>query len=328
MASTVPLSDEKPYLYHYTTGSGLLGIVESQQIHATSIAYLNDEEEHVGFFRRRLQALLDEAIADVLQSRPPVSAAGTTLSDTEIQQKAAEFAANMQARMQELTLEMDDPYVASFSTPPALDPKDGLLSQWRAYGSGGGYAIVFETKGLEQLLALEIAAFHHQYLMIGDVEYYGSHQDDEPRLQETLEDERQLQSALKQFMASGLPDDLDPLYTSLVALSVRHKHRGFREEAEVRIVALRSVPRVRELEEADGELRPQREVCFRSRAGILVPHIRLFGRKELGDRLPIKQVIVGPHPEKTKRRVAVERLLRNNGIDAVVTESSIPYLGT
>ncbi len=64
----MPLSEEKPLLYHYTTGSGLLGIVESQQIHATSIAYLNDEEEHVGYFHRRLPALLDEAIADVLRS--------------------------------------------------------------------------------------------------------------------------------------------------------------------------------------------------------------------------------------------------------------------
>lgn len=325
-----PLAEEKPLLYHYTTGGGLLGIIESQQIHATSIAYLNDEEEHIGYFQRRLPALLDEAIADVLRSWPPIPTAGAALSDAEMKQKAAEFAKTMQSRMLELSLEMDDPYVASFSTPPGLDPEDGLLSQWRAYGSDGGYAIVFDTAGIERLLALEIAAFHHQYLMIGDVEYYSSQGSDEPKLQETLEDEGQVKSALKQFMTTDTPASLEPLYTSLVALSVRHKHRGFREEAEIRIVALRSVPKVRDLEVTDGELRPQREVAFRSKAGILIPYIKLFGRNELGSdaHLPIRKIIVGPHPEKTKRRAAVERLLRENGIDAAVTESSIPYLGT
>jgi len=326
----VPLSGEKPLIYHYTTGSGLLGIVESQQIHATSIAYLNDEEEHVGYFHRRLPTLLDEAIAEFLRLRPPVATSGTTLSDAEMKQKAAEFAKTMHARMLELTLEMDDPYVVSFSTPPSLDHEDGLLSQWRAYGSDGGYAIVFETAGIERLLELEIAAIHHQYLMVGDVEYYDSQGSSMPKLQETLEDEKQMKGALKQFMLTLDPTDLDPLYTSLVSLSVRHKHRGFREEAEIRIVALRSIPKVREFEEEDGESRPQREIFFRSKSGILVPYIKLFGTKELGDdaRLPIKQVIVGPHPEKAKRRAAVERLLRENGIDVVVTESSIPYLGT
>lgn len=326
----MPLSEDKPFLYHYTTGSGLLGIVESQQIHATSIAYLNDNEEHIGYFNRRLPALLDEAIADVLYSWPPVATAGVALSETEMKQKAAEFTETMRSRMLELSLEMDDPYVASFSAPPRLDHEDGILSQWRAYGSDGGYAVIFETAGIERLLELEISAIHHQYLMIGDVEYYGSQGSDEPRLQETLEDEKQVKAALKQFMITGTPTELDPLYTSLVGLSVRHKHRGFREEAEIRIVALRSIPKVRELEETDGELRPQREIIFRSKVGILVPYIKLFGKKELGDdaRLPIKQIIVGPHPEKAKRRAAVERLLRENGIDAAVTESSIPYLGT
>lgn len=324
------LSEDKPLLYHYTTGSGLLGIVDSQQIHATSIAYLNDEEEHIGYFRRRLPALLNEAIADVLHSWSPVDTAGVALSETETKQKAAEFAETMRSRMLELSLEIDDPYVASFSAPPRLDHEDGLLSQWRAYGSDGGYAVVFQTAGVESLLELEFAAFHHQYLMIGDVEYYGSQGSHEPKLQETLEDEKQVKAALKQFMITGILADLDPLYTSLVGLSVRHKHRGFREEAEIRIVALRSISKVRKLEETDGELRPQREILFRSKAGILVPYIRLFGKKELGDvaRLPIKQIIVGPHPEKAKRRAAVERLLRENGIVAAVTESSIPYLGT
>ncbi|MFO1205708.1 MAG: hypothetical protein U1E63_08295 [Burkholderiales bacterium] len=58
------LVEAHPYLYHYTTAEGLKGIVESQQLWATNIAYLNDAEEHIGFFDRRLTHLLDQPIRD------------------------------------------------------------------------------------------------------------------------------------------------------------------------------------------------------------------------------------------------------------------------
>jgi len=43
-------------------------------------------------------------------------------------------------------------------------------------------------------------------------------------------------------------------------------------------------------------------------------------------KLPIKSIIVGPHPDKIKRKKAVELLLGQHGISAEVMISEIPYL--
>jgi len=48
-----------------------------------------------------------------------------------------------------------EPYVASFCSVDKRDSyiaSHGLLSQWRGYGTQGGYIITFDTAGLIQLL--------------------------------------------------------------------------------------------------------------------------------------------------------------------------------
>jgi len=44
----------------------------------------------------------------------------------------------------------------------------GFSAQWRGYGSDGGYAIVFETDGLQQLLDEEFKSFHYQVMVWGE----------------------------------------------------------------------------------------------------------------------------------------------------------------
>ena len=60
------VAEAHPILYHYTTGAGLQGIIESQQLRATNISFLNDVEEHVGYFDRRLPGLMDDAMQSVI----------------------------------------------------------------------------------------------------------------------------------------------------------------------------------------------------------------------------------------------------------------------
>jgi hypothetical protein len=58
-----------------------------------------------------------------------------------------------------------------------------------------------------------------------------------------------------------------------------------------------------------------------------VPYVNLFeGITQPGNNLPIKRIIVGPHPDKERRKLAVEKLLKQNGINADVSMSAIPYL--
>jgi hypothetical protein len=60
-----------------------------------------------------------------------------------------------------------------------------------------------------------------------------------------------------------------------------------------------------------------------------VPYINLFNEitSKSGKQLPIQHVIVGPHPDRERRKMAVEELLRQNGTQADVLLSAIPYVG-
>jgi hypothetical protein len=73
----------------------------------------------------------------------------------------------------------------------------------------------------------------------------------------------------------------------------------------------------------------QKPVSHFIRNGTTVPYLNLFEgiTGSSGKQLPIKHVIVGPHSEKEKRKIAVEKLLAQNKIQADVSVSAIPYLG-
>lgn len=319
-----------PLLYHYTTAAGLKGIIESQQIHATSIAYLNDAEEHTGFFDRRLPILIEQPIGEAVRKEMQSPSRRSVTDEVgESERTEAKLRSEFIDNVREVTLAFNDPYIASFSAPPKHDIDDGLLSQWRAYGYDGGYAIIFESAGLEILLKTEAAKFYYQFGTWGDVDYYDQDTPHQARHPETLNYQALVQRATSVFLQSGKETDLEPLLEPLTLLSVLHKHRGFREEEEVRIVMLRPHSEVERLAREQGDMRPLRPIQFRQKRGMLIPYIELFG-EELGAnaKLPIKRVIVGPHPDQKKRRTTVENLLRKNNVDAEVTVSSIPYLGT
>jgi hypothetical protein len=109
---------DKP-LYHYTTQSGLLGIIRSREMWVTHTQYLNDRREFVhavDLVRKEIRLLLDASPGD--SSR-------------------AESLIRMERALQ-WTPESINVCVCSFS-----EDQDSL-SQWRAYGTAtSGFAIGF-----------------------------------------------------------------------------------------------------------------------------------------------------------------------------------------
>ena len=318
-----------PQLWHYTTASGLWGIITSQQLWATNISYLNDGEELTGFFDRKLLHLLEEGAREgVVESR-------TTPQDLRFLEAAGGqvivenvFPKELLAILRSVTLRLQV-YVASFCyTPPGSDSEDGLLSQWRGYGSDGGYAIVFETQGLDELLRDEQRRFLYSYGHWGDVDYYDGDAGAGAAHEETLEWEATIRKTVASIVCEQNLHPAEALFVPILSLSTRHKHRGFREESEVRIAVVTSDDELMREARKACDNRPEKPVHFTLRGGILVPHIALFERPA-GEKamLPIRKIIVGPHPEKLKRQKAVEILLDQCGIEAEVVASDIPYLG-
>lgn len=129
---------------------------------------------------------------------------------------------------------------------------------------------------------------------------------------------------------------LDKIYSSIVKCACLYKHWGFKEENEVRIIALPQLVDNDqflagiEIEEIVIPKIPRNHFL---RAGILVPYINLFEDHPpiSGKRLPITRIIVGPtaNTEERKKRVrSVEILLDQYAIEGVtVTASDIPYNG-
>lgn len=114
----------------------------------------------------------------------------------------------------------------------------------------------------------------------------------------------------------------------IVALAIRHKHRGFKEEREVRIAAVRSSKEIIRAAKELGNVPLNKAVSFYPRSGVLVPYISLFDGIPAEERkLPIREIVVGPHPDKLKRQQAAQMLVDELEIEATVRVSDIPFLG-
>jgi hypothetical protein len=154
--------DEYSELMHYTSAAGLTGILSSQCIWSTHASHLNDMEETSLFFKDRLPLLAKAIVEKSLAN-------GTLANEPKVTHELLEAIC---LAIQKVTLRFNEPYIFSMcGAPDERTSRNGLLSQWRAYGRDGGYAIVFDTQGIQAMLESEGDLFHFQYLQWGDVYY-------------------------------------------------------------------------------------------------------------------------------------------------------------
>ena len=309
-------------IFHYTTASGLLGILASKTLWAVHTSFLNDSEEIVGFFDRVLPVLLRDPLDEYVKERSTMlifQQWASVLDDdpqSYIAKRLIQTLKNVLSRAQ-------DHYVACFCT--TSDPwqeRNGLLSQWRGYGEDGGYAIVFDSEKLSELLGAEGGTFPQTGLSWADIEY---RMDDESLI---VDDDnksriRLVKEAVRSLLRDIHIDEKNSLFTDLPFLASICKHRGFAEEKEVRVVVSEPSQEVR-IAQTSTLLLPGHVVHHFVRNGVLVPCVHLFATQNLTS-LPIKRIIVGPHPEKHSRGKAVESLLFKHGIGAEVVLSETPF---
>lgn len=328
MENQKALYEEHPELMHYTGVAGLYGIVAGKTLWASHTAFLNDSEEVVGFLENRLPMILKPVLEKHVSESVELSAQVKAASQQEcdlLEQWLEMFRAGFKKAQEET----QDHYVTSFCT--ASDEwvsQNGLLSQWRGYDQGGGYAIVFDTKGLGFLLVNDAKIYHdsEETLVLGNVQY------DEGGEEVLFARDEQLQQHIQRVRDEFVTclrqhkrwEDYGA-FDSVALLSTFWKHRGFEEEREVRIVIGEPSPRM-QLKIAKEVTTPFRKIHSFSRNGAAVPCVHLFEDQKLND-FPIRRVIVGPHPEKKQRKKAIETLLRNHSIDAEVLVSETPFRG-
>jgi len=340
------VSDVHHELYHYTTTNGLKGIIENQTLWATHHAHLNDHQEII-HFKNRLPEIIEPAVEEIIQIG--LNAIGLNNDGTDKKDKSSREAANsIVDHLYNTTFvgrngkpPFAEPYFTSFCTVDQnwkdekrdTVPKHGLLSQWRGYGKNGGYAIVFDTRKIEELLKEENEKWHYQNsIYFCDILY--SNVPDEQILNEFESDENSIKQGVEKFLKALKNGDNSKgfglLYEAFCKCACRYKHWGFEEELEVRIIAIPASQEVRKSagNEKNTLLKPEKPINHFMRSATLVPHIDLFDKITIPRQkiLPIRRIIVGPHPDKEKRRRSVELLLQRNGLDSQVLISEIPYI--
>ena len=318
------ISDSHAELMHYTSAAGLDGILASRSIRATGTRYLNDDEEIVGFYNRILPKIVRPIFENyILSVEDEPQFQRQLLGQTKEVMINQAFDGFIDT-LRKVTADFHDHFVTCFST--TKDPhilNDGLLSQWRGYGSDGGYAIIFDSAGLDRIMDQETLNFDKDTYSWADIQYElgANGRTGDSDVNEWIE---KLESAAKIYLETKQSDDL---LRPLSVLSSFFKHRGFSEEKEVRfIIQMLSTGLVA----VDGEMLVSDHVVKTFiRNGTTVPYVETCIAQKIGPRLhlPIRKVIVGPHREKMERKRAVELLFKQYGLNAEVGVSDIPFRG-
>jgi hypothetical protein len=307
-------------LFHYTTAQGLIGILRTQTLFATHADFLNDSSE----CRLLREVLQPQLIKEFKEIAPKLVAAGI-MSEAKVVEygdsASEEFATAIFNTMVRSIEKISPIYITSFCLhgPKTPEFENGLLSQWRGYANGG-FAVEFDEKGLDQLASAEVAAFRYEGILTSAVAYDGhAERADLKRFQGVVSAALKINFADRGLDASGVLGDhemihfLKPFFEAVPFL----KASGFKEESEYRMVSLayrKSAPVKPEL--------PLRNIKFRASAnGSVVPYIAVF--EDSGLKLPIKSILIGPHPNQDNQETAVRLLLDQFDIAAAVRRSKL-----
>ena len=242
--------EERSELFHYTDAAGLAGIIQSQTLWATHYAYLNDSEEIKYFHKTRLPKLLQGVVGIRLNELIEQDSSARLLIEREggKEKRINPFVKEILGRQEDILWScrddkepLSEPYIISFcSTKHQSDQvvEHGLLSQWRGYGRDGSYAIVFDTACFSRLLTEVGKKWGNSgYLFCGDIVYSS---DSDSRFLEEFEEDLDVIRNFSLDCLRGIEDskNVKNIFSALMKCSCRYKHWGFKEENEVRIIAV------------------------------------------------------------------------------------------
>lgn len=347
MVNTQSPNDWPDELFHYTDINGLKGILGTQTLWATHYAYLNDSQEikhffeEGGLFSKIMKDIVLERVNEVIQE-PRVQSeiykcgGKTNLVNHDANLLLQSLRNSFLEKNSENAL-YTEAYIACFSKPKNKKISEhGLLSQWYMYGKNEGYAIVFSKQGIKTLFGIiERPEISPIPMVFGDVVYSDFSNSFKKEFEKELKTIRDFYKGLFLDKYTGEENypELSQIYDSILYCACRYKHWGFKEENEMRIVAVPISKEKGKIYTEEGYDFTNKTIELRTNKAI--PYIKLFDDIELQanrlQRLPIIRIIIGPSPtieEKRKRVRAVEIFLEQLGLDDIeVTASDIPFLG-
>jgi hypothetical protein len=320
-------------IYHYTAQSGLYGILENQTLHATHYAYLNDTTEMVQI-KEQLKAITTPVVLEMYRTLAKKTKEAERKMETQggIDTLASHDTSTVIESLYRVTFGIDrkhkffQPFVTSFcSHADEYAKKNGLLSQWRAYGREVGYALILRTKELADLLGEETKRYFYNPGGLGDVIYEGQEELFTKEFKALI---GAIEQAAPAILRGEQAESIGLLFGPFVDAVSRYKHRAFSEEREVRLFmspmdepTLTSLKAETPPKITDDDARSLKQVHFKEN---LTPYIVLF--EGINVKLPITRIVVGPHREKELRAQKIRRYLETKQLKIDVACSETPLV--
>ena len=274
---------ETGLLFHYTDAAGLLGIARDAALWAGDAEFLNDAQE-LRYGRPALHRALLEA-ADLAATRD--GPGGPQASRAQIMRSAASQIDPDQFTLQPTSHSV---YVVCFCE------EADVLSQWRGYAEGGGYALGFDRGALSRLSAGE----NTTPIVLRPVRYGPASIG--PMVKTVLDAVAPRPTGhpgVTGFWAAG---------TVVLPTLAQVKHEAFAEEREWRLITTSA---------------GSRDLTFRSGPRWPVPYLAISFPVEA-----LRRVVVGPGPDADLRVHGLRKLLWGTGCEHVeVDVSEAPFRG-
>lgn len=289
-------------IYHYTSLSGLISIIESQTLFCTNINFLNDKKE----FKHGVN-IIEKVIEKLKKEKLEISILETI--ETNIEQ-----------------IYKGERYVTCFS-------KDGdLLSQWRAYANQGkGVSIGFDFYNFEHCIEQIIHGKH--------IEYNEDIQNQV--IEELVRIIIHFYKSKKEAIDWG-DYGFEKLVTSVIFEFLQdiissYKNSSFKEEQEFRyeyeidgnmvkkkdeIISFRSsdtliIPYIKLEAKYKRFLRNKEKGKYENVGAYPIDAIK---------KLPIKEIIIGPSLDYETIKIGIEELLLKHNYENIkIIKSEIPY---
>ena len=288
-------------LCHYTTFEGLKGILEDNYFRATD-AYTTNDSQEITHGIEMIKHSLSEG-------------------DEILSNKVTEFTNYLIGKERTDKL-AEGVFLTCFSSydedKSPYDFKNGLLSQWRGYGSKQGYMLKFDTDKLlkdfrdESREDLE-GSFHS----CGDVAYcnredFLDNLDNKKFFKEIIKATALLKISPDKFNGSKAEKEL---FKRVLGISFHNKHEGFKEEREYRIA--------KAIWKDEGGQKRYNVFFYEGCGGVVRSYMKVMEGKP---RIALKEIVVGPSSNKEINKIQIESFLKQIGVSATVKISATPFV--
>lgn len=286
----------KNKLFHYTTANGLLGILTTDSIWSTAYHCANDTSEF---------SAGSKEIEKICKGRFEKSS--IKLQSNDVDDQILVFIAIFNKYL----FEKNGSYISCFFEPSNVEEVDhGSLSQWRGYGSDGGYALEINKNKLECSLK-DLSGLDNFHYALDNVNYNIEVSVELScgleKLGDIFLDFLRMPLTIESGLSKWCDDFLDP-YLKFIAFS---KNKHFSSESEVRMACVRPLNK-----ESDN-------VDYFIRNGLIVPYIKT--PKNFKFLECIESIVVGPSPRMKDRASSIRNLVSRLNLKINVKLSGIPY---